>query len=40
LGGIGSLFGPTAIVKRDIDVVKTLTCRPQLLLAKADEVIE
>lgn len=28
LGGIGSLFRPTATVKRDIDVVKTLTNRP------------
>src|SRR5579863_10369708 len=28
LGGIGSLFRPTASVKRDIDVVKTLTNRP------------
>src|SRR5215510_14244290 len=27
LGGIGSLFRPTAAVKRDIDVVKTLTNR-------------
>ena len=27
LGGIGSLFRPTATVKRDIDVVKTLTNR-------------
>ena len=28
LGGIGSLFRPTATVKRDIDIVKTLTNRP------------
>jgi enoyl-[acyl-carrier protein] reductase II len=28
LGGIGSLFRPAATVKRDIDVVKTLTNRP------------
>jgi Raf kinase inhibitor-like YbhB/YbcL family protein len=28
---------PTATVKRDIDVVKKLTHRPQLLLAQADE---
>ena len=28
LGGIGSLFRPTATVKRDIDVVKTLSNRP------------
>jgi nitronate monooxygenase/enoyl-[acyl-carrier protein] reductase II len=42
LGGIGSLFRPTAAVKRDIDVVKTLTNRafainhiPQALDAEA-----
>src|SRR6266478_4295963 len=42
LGGIGSLFRPTAAVKRDIDVVKTLTNRalainhiPQCLDAEA-----
>src|SRR5438876_6628808 len=28
LGGIGSLFRPTAAVKRDIDVVRRLTSRP------------
>jgi NAD(P)H-dependent flavin oxidoreductase YrpB (nitropropane dioxygenase family) len=28
LGGIGSLFRSTAAVKRDIDVVRTLTSRP------------
>jgi enoyl-[acyl-carrier protein] reductase II len=28
LGGIGSLFRPTAVVKRDIDVIRTLTNRP------------
>jgi enoyl-[acyl-carrier protein] reductase II len=28
LGGIGTLFRATAAVKRDIDVVKTLTSRP------------
>src|SRR5271154_3929253 len=28
LGGIGTLFRATAAVKRDIDVVRTLTSRP------------
>jgi enoyl-[acyl-carrier protein] reductase II len=28
LGGIGSLFRPTAAVKRDIDTVRKLTSRP------------
>jgi len=28
LGGIGSLFRTTAAVKRDIDLVKTLTNKP------------
>jgi nitronate monooxygenase/enoyl-[acyl-carrier protein] reductase II len=28
LGGIGSLFRPAATVKRDIDLLKTLTNRP------------
>ena len=43
LGGIGSLFRPTATVKRDIDVVKTLTqsvCTRHMGLSQAIALVE